>query len=53
MRFEVSTAVIMKNAVFWDVTDIPEERIASLNRVKLITELGNSASDTLTRLTVN
>jgi hypothetical protein len=39
VRFEVFTAVTMKNAVFWDVapcillTDVSEERIASIFRV--------------------
>jgi hypothetical protein len=38
VRFEVFTAVSMKNAVFWDVhlvwTDVSEERIASIFRVE-------------------
>jgi hypothetical protein len=41
VRFEVFTAVTMKNALFWDVaqfkfvsTDISEERIASIVRLE-------------------
>jgi hypothetical protein len=36
VRFEIFTAVTMKNAVFWDMarTDVSEERIASIFRVE-------------------
>jgi hypothetical protein len=41
VRFEVFTAVTIKNAVFWDVapidlvtTDVSEERIASIFRLE-------------------
>jgi hypothetical protein len=47
VRFEVFTAVTMKNGVFWDVTQcgcwknrISEELIASIIRVTRISELG-------------
>jgi hypothetical protein len=45
-KFEVSTSVTMKNAVFWDValvrTDVSEERIVSIIRVTRICELGTT-----------
>jgi hypothetical protein len=55
VRFEVFTAVTMKNVVFWDVrrrvalvrTDVSEERIASIISVTRISELGKKL--TLTR----
>jgi hypothetical protein len=44
VRFEVFTAVTMKNGVFWDVvlvrTDVSEERSASFIRATRIGELG-------------
>jgi hypothetical protein len=47
VRFEVFTAVTMKNAVFWDVTlvalvrtDVSEERSTSIIRATEIGELG-------------
>jgi hypothetical protein len=49
VRFEVSTAVTMKNAVFCDVsrvalvrTDVSEERIASITRETRIGEIGTT-----------
>jgi hypothetical protein len=43
----------MTNAVFWDVTpyalvrtDVPEERIASIIRVKTVSELGTTLAVT-------
>jgi hypothetical protein len=49
VRFEVFTAVTMKNAVFWDVTqcgfvrtDVSEERIASIIRATRIGEHGTT-----------
>jgi hypothetical protein len=50
VRFEVFTAVTIKNAAFWDVmpcgstrADDSEKRIASIIRVTQISELGTSA----------
>jgi hypothetical protein len=47
VRFEVFTAVTMKNGIFWDVTpaafvrtDVSEELSASIIRVTIIGELG-------------
>jgi hypothetical protein len=48
LRFEVFTALTIKNAVFWDMTqrvalvrtDVSEERFASIIRVKRISEVG-------------
>jgi hypothetical protein len=30
--FDVLTAAVMKSSVFWDITDISEERVASMFR---------------------
>jgi hypothetical protein len=50
VRFEVFTAVTVKNVVFWDVrrvvlvrTDVSEERIASIIKMTGICELGTLA----------
>jgi hypothetical protein len=51
LRFEIFTAVTMKNAVFWDATpcgscrrDVSEECIDSITRVRRISELGTTFS---------
>jgi hypothetical protein len=56
-RFEVFTAVAMKNGVFWDVTpvdlvktDVSEELSASLIRMTRISELGTTLAVTSNRL---
>jgi hypothetical protein len=53
VSFEVFTAVTMKNAVFWDVrgvalvrTDVSEERIGSIIRVKRSSEIGTKLAVT-------
>jgi hypothetical protein len=53
VRFEVFTAVTMKNGVFWDVTpcalvrtDVSEEPSASFIRVTRIGELGTTQAAT-------
>jgi hypothetical protein len=50
VRFEVFRAMTTKNAVYWDValgrTDILEERIPSIIRVKRISELGTALAVT-------
>jgi hypothetical protein len=53
VRFEVFTAVTMKNGVFWDVTpcgsvrtDVSEEPGASFIRVTRISELGTTLAAT-------
>jgi hypothetical protein len=44
VRFEVFTAVTMKDALFWDMalvrTDVLEERITSIIRMRRISKLG-------------
>jgi hypothetical protein len=52
-KFEVSSAVIMKNAVFWDVTqcgscktDVSEERIASIICVTRVGEIRTTVAVT-------
>jgi hypothetical protein len=44
VRFELSMALIMKNAAFWDValvrTNVMQEYIFSIIRVERISELG-------------
>jgi hypothetical protein len=59
VRFEVFTAVTMKNVVFWDVTPsdscyirVSEERIASIMRVTRIGELGVMLAVTSNRCTL-
>jgi hypothetical protein len=49
VRFQVSTAVTMKNAIFWDVLPydscknrLSEERIAAIIRIGRISELGTT-----------
>jgi hypothetical protein len=56
VRFEVFTAVTMKNGVFWDVTpcafvrtDVSEEPSASFIRVTRIGELGTTLAATSNR----
>jgi hypothetical protein len=58
VRFEVLTAVTMKNGVFWDVTprgfvrtDVSEELIPSTIRVTIIGELGTTLAVTSNRRT--
>jgi hypothetical protein len=53
VRFEVFTAVTMKNTVFWDltplgfvITDVSKERIASIIRVEGVRELGTTLAVT-------
>jgi hypothetical protein len=50
VRFEVFTAVTIKNEVFWDVvlvrTDVSEELSASFIRVTRIGELGTTLAVT-------
>jgi hypothetical protein len=53
VRFEVFTAVTMKNGVFWDVsrvalvrTDVSEELSASFIKVTRISELGTTLAVT-------
>jgi hypothetical protein len=57
-RFEVFTAVTIKNGVFWDVTpcalvrtDVSEELSASIIRVTRIDELGTTLAVTSNRCT--
>jgi hypothetical protein len=60
VRFEVSTAVTMKNGVFWDVTPcdscknrhVSEESSASFIRVTSIGELGTTLAATSNRHTL-
>jgi hypothetical protein len=59
LRFEVFTAVIMKNAVFWDArrvalvrTDVSEELSASFIRVTRIDDLGTTLAVTMRGLLV-
>jgi hypothetical protein len=54
IRFEVFTAVTMKNAVFWDVapfdsvrTDMPEDRVASIFRMEGLRTWNNVNSNLL------
>jgi hypothetical protein len=49
VSFEVSTAVTMKNVVFWEVTDVSEELSASFIRVTRIGELGTTLAVTSNR----
>jgi hypothetical protein len=60
LRFEVFTAVTMKNGVFWDVTrvalvrtDVSEELSASFIRVTRIGELGTTLAVTSNRRSVH
>jgi hypothetical protein len=59
VRFGVITAVSMKNAIFWNVTpcvscrsDISEECMAPVIRVKRINELGTALAVTSNRSTL-
>jgi hypothetical protein len=57
VRFEVFTAVTMKNGVFWvvtpcGVTDVSEEPGASFIRVTKIGELGTTQAATSNRRTL-
>jgi hypothetical protein len=53
VRFEVFTAVTMKNGVFWDVTPcVSEELSASFIRVTRIGELGTTLAVTSNRRTL-
>jgi hypothetical protein len=60
VRFEDFTAMPLKNGVFWDVsrvavvrTDISEERIAFIIRVKKVSELGTTLAVTSNRSTLS
>jgi hypothetical protein len=59
VKFDVFTAVTMKNAVFWNVTscgscrnDVSEEHIASIIRVRKMDELGTTLAVTNNRSTL-
>jgi hypothetical protein len=62
VRFEVFTAVTMKNGVFWDVTpcgcvalvrtDVSEQRSPSIIRVTRIGGLGTKSALTSNRITL-
>jgi hypothetical protein len=58
VRFEVFTAVTMKNSVFWDVTpcgsckNVSKERIAYIIRVTRIGEVGPTLAATSNRRTL-
>jgi hypothetical protein len=51
-KIEIFTAVTMKNAIFWNVTDISEELSASFIRVTRISELGTALAVTSNRRTL-